>query len=165
MNAGRSPALCPGSFDPPTNGHIDVIERAARHFDAVVAAVLANPQKTPLFSLDERIAMLEKCLAHVGNVEVAAFDGLLVEFARNNGIRLVVKGVRAAADFDYEVQMAEMNAALEPGLETVFLAARGGLGFLSSSLVKEVARLGADVSDLVPPVVATALRDRLPPGD
>src|SRR5687768_18397075 len=100
-------ALCPGSYDPPTNGHIDVIERAARHFEEIVVAVIANPSKEPLFSLEERREMLGTALAHVGNVPIAAFDGLLVDFARDRGINVVVKGLRAVSDFEYELQMAE----------------------------------------------------------
>jgi pantetheine-phosphate adenylyltransferase len=150
-------ALCPGSFDPPTNGHVDVIERAARHFDRVVVAVLGNPSKHPLFSLEERVAMLETSLGHLANAEVAAFEGLLVDFARARELTLVVKGLRAFSDFEYELQMAEMNAALAPELDTMFVAAHPRFSFLSSSLVKEVARHGGDVSSLVPAEVATAL--------
>jgi pantetheine-phosphate adenylyltransferase len=154
--------LCPGSFDPPTNGHVDVIERAGRHFDAVLVAVLANPSKRAVFSTEERMAMLEVALAHVTNAEIARFEGLLTDFAQSRGIKLVVKGLRAVSDFDYELQMAEMNAALTPGLDTMFVAADPRLGFVSSSLVKEVARYGGDVSKLVPPAVAVALRERWP---
>ena len=153
-------ALCPGSFDPPTNGHIDVIERASRYFDSVVVAVIANPSKEPMFSLDERTKMLGDVLTHVDNVEIASFDGLLVDFARERGLSLVVKGLRAISDFEYELQMAQMNAALSPGLDTMFMTAKPSWAFLSSSLVKEVARYGGAVEGLVPPVVAKALQDR-----
>ena len=153
-------ALCPGSFDPPTNGHIDVIERAARYFDAVVVGVIANPGKEPLFSLDERRQMLTRALQASPNVEVTAFDGLLVDFARERGIKVVVKGLRAVSDFEYELQMAQMNAALEPGLDTVFVTAKPSWAFLSSSLVKEVARYGGNVGALVPPGVAESLDER-----
>jgi pantetheine-phosphate adenylyltransferase len=150
-------ALCPGSFDPPTNGHVDVIERAARHFDSVIVAVIANPSKTPLFSLDERTEMLGDALAHVPNVAVEFFDGLLVDFAREKGVDLVVKGLRAVSDFEYELQMAGMNTALAPGLDTMFVTAKPAWAFLSSSLVKEVARYGGAIETLVPPGVAKAL--------
>lgn len=153
-------ALCPGSFDPPTNGHVDVIERAARHFDRVVAAVIANPAKEPLFDLDERKGLLADAVAHVPNVEVASFDGLLVEFARQRGVQVVVKGLRAVSDYEYELQMAQMNSALLKGLDTMFLTAKPEWSFLSSSLVKQVARYGGNVDGLVPPNVAKALAER-----
>ena len=155
-------ALCPGSYDPPTNGHVDVIERAARHFDAVLVAVIANPSKSPLFSLDERTEMLADALAHVDNVEIASFDGLLVDFARERGVSIVVKGLRAVSDFEYELQMAQMNAALSPGLDTMFVTATPAWACLSSSLVKEVARYGGAIDSLVPPGVAKALHERFP---
>ena len=154
-------ALCPGSFDPPTNGHIDVIERAARYFDSVVVAVIANPSKQPMFSLEERTEMLGDALAHVENVEISSFDGLLVDFARERGLSIVVKGLRAVSDFEYELQMAQMNSALEPGMDTMFVTAKPSWAFLSSSLVKEVARYGGAVEGLVPPGVAKALADRV----
>ena len=159
-------ALCPGSFDPPTNGHIDVIERAARYFDAVCVAVIANPSKSALFSLEERTAMLRDVLAHVENVEIDSFDGLLVDFARRKGLTIVVKGLRAVSDFEYELQMAQMNAALLEGLDTMFVTAKPAWSFLSSSLVKEVARYGGKVGGLVPPIVdkALAVRFRHKPG-
>jgi pantetheine-phosphate adenylyltransferase len=157
-------ALCPGSFDPPTNGHVDVIERAARYFDSVIVAVIANPSKTPLFGLEERGGMLRSALAHVGNVEIASFDGLLVDFARERGVGLVVKGLRAVSDFEYELQMAQMNTALAPGLDTMFVTATPAWSFLSSSLVKEVARYGGAVEALVPPGVARALADKFQGG-
>jgi pantetheine-phosphate adenylyltransferase len=153
-------ALCPGSFDPPTNGHIDVIERAAGHLETVVVAVIANPSKNSMFSLEERTAMLEDALSHLDNVKIDSFDGLLVDYARTHGISLIVKGLRAVSDFEYELQMAQMNTALLPGLDTVFITAKPAWSFLSSSLVKEVARFGGDVEDLVPPAVARALEER-----
>lgn len=153
-------ALCPGSFDPPTNGHVDVIERAARHFDHVVAAVIANPSKDPLFSTEERTALLRDALGHLDNVEVASFDGLLVDFARDRGVHVVVKGLRAVSDYDYELQMAQMNEALSPGLDTFFVPASPSWAFLSSSLVREVARFGRSVDGLVPEGVANALKVR-----
>jgi pantetheine-phosphate adenylyltransferase len=156
-------ALCPGSFDPPTNGHIDVIERTARLFDRVVVAVIANPSKEPLFSLGERTSMLAQSLTGVANCEVASFDGLLVDFARRHGVDAVVKGLRAVSDFEYELQMAQMNATLAPGLETLFVTATPAWAFLSSSLVKEVARHGGGIDGLVPPVVGYALKRKLTP--
>jgi pantetheine-phosphate adenylyltransferase len=158
---GGGRVLCPGSFDPPTNGHVDVVERAARHFDSVLVAVIENPSKRALFTPGERMDLLQASVGHVRNVEIASFDGLLVDFARERGFMLVIKGLRAVSDFDYELQMAEMNAALAPGMDTIFMAASPERGFLSSSLVKEVVRYGGDVSRLVPGAVAAALRERL----
>lgn len=154
-------ALCPGSYDPPTNGHIDVIERAARYFDSVVVAIIANPSKQPLFTLEERKELLTDALSHVDNVEIASFDGLLVDFARTKGLSIVVKGLRAISDFEYELQMAQMNATLEPGMDTLFVSAKPSWAFLSSSLVKEVAKYGGAVEGLVPPGVAKALADHV----
>ena len=153
-------ALCPGSFDPPTNGHIDVIERSARHFEGVVVAVIANPSKQPLFSLEERTEMLKTALNHLDNIEIASFDGLLVDLATERGLSIVVKGLRAVSDFEYELQMAQMNDELSPGLDTMFLTAKPEWAFLSSSLVKEVARFGGAVGGLVPPGVGDALIER-----
>ncbi|MDQ4095790.1 MAG: pantetheine-phosphate adenylyltransferase [Actinomycetota bacterium] len=153
-------ALCPGSFDPPTNGHVDVIERAAEHLDSVVVAVIANPSKNSMFTLEERTAMLEDALAHLDNIKIDSFDGLLVDYARSHGINLIVKGLRAVSDFEYELQMAQMNTTLLPGLDTIFITAKPDWSFLSSSLVKEVARFGGDVDSLVPPAVARALKER-----
>jgi pantetheine-phosphate adenylyltransferase len=153
-------ALCPGSFDPPTNGHVDVIERAARYFERVCVAVIANPSKSPLFSVDERTDLLENVLSHLRNIEVASFNGLLVDFARDRGLPVIVKGLRAVSDFEYELQMAQMNSTLLPGLDTVFISAKPEWAFLSSSLVKEVARFGGAVEGLVPPLVAKALIER-----
>ena len=153
-------ALCPGSYDPPTNGHIDVIERVARHFDRVVVAVIANPSKTSLFSLEERTEMLRDALVDVDNYELDSFDGLLVDFAQQRGIDVIVKGLRAVSDFEYELQMAGMNEALAPGLDTVFMTSKPEWAFLSSSLVKEVARFGGAIDGLVPPGVAARLKAR-----
>lgn len=153
-------ALCPGSFDPPTKGHIDVIERAARLFDGVVVAVTTNPSKEPLFSTDERKQMLAEALAHLENVELESLDGLLVDFAKQRGIDVVVKGLRAVSDFEYELQMAQMNHALAPDVDTLFVTTKPQWAFLSSSLVKEIARYGGEVEDLVPSGVAKALSDR-----
>ena len=143
-------ALCPGSFDPVTLGHLDIIERSARHFDEVIVAVIRNPQKTQsLFSLEERQEMLKEALAHLPNVRIEFFYGLLVDFAKEHGAEAIVKGLRAVSDFDYELQMAQMNQRLT-GIDTFFLSTAPQHSFLSSSLVKEVARFGGDVSGMVP---------------
>jgi len=153
-------ALCPGTFDPVTNGHLDIIERAAQRLDALVVGVLDNPAKQPLFSAEERVGLLKEATHHLGNVEVEAFSGLLVEYATRRGIGVVVKGLRAVTDFEFEIQMAQMNHGLT-GLETLFMPTSPQWSFLSSSLIKEVARFGGDVSSLVPPAVAERLADRL----
>jgi pantetheine-phosphate adenylyltransferase len=155
-----STALCPGSFDPVTLGHIDIIERASRHFDEIVVAVIRNPQKTQsLFTLQERQEMLSECTAHLTNIRIEFFKGLLVEFAREHGADAIVKGLRAVSDFDYELQMAQMNQRLS-GIDTFFLSTSPNYSFLSSSLVREVAKYGGDVSSMVPAIVAKRLADR-----
>lgn len=153
-------ALVPGSFDPPTNGHLDVIERCAGLFDRVVVAVVSNPDKSGLFSAPERVRMLEECSSRWGNVEVAEFTGLLVDFASETGANVIVKGLRAMTDFEYEIQMAQMNRTLS-GIVTFFVATAAEYGYLSSSLVKQVASLGGGVDSLVPEPVALALKERL----
>jgi len=153
-------ALCPGTFDPVTNGHLDIIERASRRFDAVVVGVLDNPSKQPLFSAEERVQMLKEATEGLAGVSVVSFSGLLVESARALGADVIVKGLRAVTDFEYEIQMAQMNHALA-GTETLFMTTNPSWSFLSSSLVKEVARFGGDVSGLVPAVVAGRLREKL----
>jgi pantetheine-phosphate adenylyltransferase len=155
-------ALCPGSFDPVTNGHLDIIERTARHFDDVIVAVIRNPQKTQsLFTLEERQAMLAEEIAHLENVRIEFFKGLLVEFAKDHGAESIVKGLRAVSDFDYELQMAQMNQQLS-GIDTFFISTSPQYSFLSSSLVREVARFGGDVTGMVPPSVGTRLAERFP---
>ncbi|MFP4311678.1 MAG: pantetheine-phosphate adenylyltransferase [Nitriliruptoraceae bacterium] len=151
---------CPGSFDPVTYGHLDVIERAARHFDEVVVAVLLNPSKQGLFTVEERIALLEAELSEHANVRVESFQGLLVEFCVARGISVVCKGLRAVSDFEYELQMAQMNRRLAR-IETVLLPTSPEHSYLSSSLVKEVARLGGRIDHAVPPRVADAVRARV----
>jgi pantetheine-phosphate adenylyltransferase len=153
-------AVCPGSFDPVTLGHLDVIERAASRFDRLIVACTRNIGKSPLFDVDERIDLLRAVTAHLANVEVAAFEGLLVDFCRSAGVGVIVKGLRAVSDFEYELQMAQMNQRLG-AVETFFLNTSPLYSFLSSSLVKEVARFGGDVSDFVPPVVLERLGERL----
>lgn len=145
--------VCPGSFDPVTLGHLDVIRRAADRFDTVVVACLRNAGKSPMFDIDARLEMLTGLTDQWDNVEVASFDGLLVELCRSLGVRLIVKGLRAVSDFEYELQMAQMNAHIGD-VETLFMPASPAYSYLSSSLVKEVARLGGDISGLVPELVA-----------
>ena len=152
--------VCPGSFDPVTNGHLDVLARASRLYDEVTVAVLVNPAKSGLFEVPERIEMLREVTAELGNVRVDSFEGLLVDYCRERGIPVVVKGLRAVSDFDYELQMAQMNHRLT-GLETFFVATNPEYSFLSSSLVKEVATGGGDVTGLVPDPVLARLRSRL----
>ena len=155
-------ALCPGSFDPVTLGHLDIIERTSRHFDVVIVAVIRNPQKTQsLFSLEERQQMLEEGTAHLPNIRIEFFKGLLVEFAKDHGADAIVKGLRAVSDFDYELQMAQMNQQLT-GIDTFFISTSPQYSFLSSSLVREVARFGGDVSSMVPKHVAQRLTEMFP---
>jgi pantetheine-phosphate adenylyltransferase len=151
-------ALCPGSFDPPTNGHVDVIERAITSFEEVVIAIVDNPAKAALFTAAERAVMLEDLFGDRARIET--FSGLLVDFARQTGADVVIKGLRTVGDYEYELQMAQMNRNLT-GMETMFMAAKEDWSFVSSSLVKEVARLGGSVSGLVPDVVEKALKERL----
>ena len=153
-------AIYPGSFDPPTRGHEDLIRRSLRLADRVIVAVATNSAKQPLFSIDERLAMLRAAVPDEPNVSFEAFDGLLAEFAVRVGATLIVRGLRAVSDFEYEFQMALMNRRLHPSLETVFLVPAVDLTDLSSSLVREVARYGGDVSGLVPASVADALTAR-----
>jgi pantetheine-phosphate adenylyltransferase len=152
-------AVCPGSFDPVTHGHLDVIGRAARLFDEVVVAVGVNPSKSRLFGPEERLDMLRRACGGWDNVRVAGFTGLLTDFCAAEGVHAIVKGLRAVSDFDYELQMAQMNASLTD-VETVFMPTSPEWSFLASSLVKEVARFGGDVSGLVPDFVLEALRAR-----
>jgi pantetheine-phosphate adenylyltransferase len=153
-------ALCPGSFDPVTYGHIDIIERTARHFDQVIVAVIRNPQKSQsLFTLEQRQEMLHEVTAHLDNIRIEFFKGLLVDFAREQGADVIVKGLRAVSDFDYELQMAQMNQRLS-GIDTYFLPTSPQYAYLSSSLVREVARFGGDVSSMVPKTVLARLADR-----
>ena len=150
-------AIYPGSFDPVTNGHFDVVERARKLFDEVIVAVAQNDEKQPLFSLEERLEMLKQTVGKIDSVRIAQFDGLLVEFARVEKAAAVIRGLRAVSDFEFEFQMALMNRKLEGSVETIFLMPKEEYTYLSSRLVKEIARLGGDVSKFVPGVVATAL--------
>ncbi|MGS2805636.1 pantetheine-phosphate adenylyltransferase [Nocardia sp. MW-W600-9] len=153
-------ALCPGSFDPVTNGHLDVFARAAAQFDEVVVTVNVNPKKQGMFTVEERMELLRESVSHLPNVRVASWQGLTVDFAKQEGITAIVKGLRDAGDFGYELQMAQMNHKLA-GVDTFFIATNPSLSFLSSSLVKEVAAYGGDVSDMLPPAVHKRLLDRL----
>ncbi|MBI4467442.1 MAG: pantetheine-phosphate adenylyltransferase [Acidobacteria bacterium] len=154
-------AIYPGSFDPVTNGHLDLIERASRLFDRLVVAVLVNPEKDPLFRLSERVQMLKEVVGHLPNVEVDTFEGLLVDYARRKQARVLLRGIRAVSDYEYELQMALMNRQLEPELETVFMLPAEAYSYLSSRLVREVARLGGSVKNLVPPAVEERIRAKV----
>ncbi|GDX13234.1 MAG: pantetheine-phosphate adenylyltransferase [Candidatus Nanopelagicaceae bacterium] len=149
-------AVCPGSFDPITNGHLDVIERASHLFDEVVIAVLVNNSKSSLFTIEERIVLARDCVKHLPNVKVDMWSGLLVDYCRENKVDAIVKGLRAVSDFDYELQMAQMNLQLK-GVDTLLMATKPAYSFLSSSLVREIARYGGDVSNLVPAGVLSEL--------
>jgi pantetheine-phosphate adenylyltransferase len=153
-------AVCPGSFDPVTNGHLDIVRRTAAIFDELVVATGTNPSKSRLFGPDERLEMLREVCADLPNVTVMGFTGLIVDFCRDLGAQAIVKGLRGGNDYEYELPMAQMNAHLT-GVETVFLTTNAAWGYVSSSLVKEVATLGGDVSALVPPSVHGRLLDRL----
>jgi pantetheine-phosphate adenylyltransferase len=152
-------AMCPGSFDPVTNGHLDIIGRAANLYDELVVAVFVNQSKSSLFTVDERRELLEEVTAQYGNVRIDSFAGLVVDYCRDNGISVIIKGLRAVSDFDYELQMAQMNRGLA-GIDTLFMPTNPEYSFLASSLVKEIAKWGGDVSSLVPPNVLKRLIDR-----
>jgi len=154
-------ALYPGTFDPPTNGHIDLIQRGAKLFEHLTVAILNNPVKDPLFSVEERVEMLRESTSTLTNVSVATFDGMMVEFARQKGAMAVLRGIRAISDYEYEFQMALMNRRLAPEIETVFLQPAGRYSFVSSRMLKEVFAFGGDVSGLVPPNVLKRLRARM----
>jgi pantetheine-phosphate adenylyltransferase len=154
-------AIYPGTFDPPTNGHVDLIQRGAKIFARLTVAILVNPVKNPLFTLDERVEMLKEATAGISHVRVATFNGLMVDFARKQGATAVLRGIRAISDYEYEFQMALMNRRLAPDIETVFLQPAGRYSFVSSRMVKEVVGLGGDVSGLVPANVLKRLRVRI----
>lgn len=160
----RRIAVCPGSFDPVTNGHLDIIERAASVFDYVVVGVLNNPEKESLFTIDERIEMLKESVAHLQNVSVGSFTGLLVKFARDCGAVTIIRGLRAVSDFEFEFRMASMNRKLAPDIETFFMMTSNEYAYLSSSVVKQVASFGGCVRGLVPVVVEKRLRDKFRSG-
>ncbi len=154
-------AIYPGTFDPPTNGHIDLIQRGSKLFQHLTVSILNNPVKNPLFTLEERVEMLRESTGALGNVSVAVFDGLMVQFARQQGASAVLRGIRAISDYEYEFQMALMNRRLAPEIETVFLQPAGRYSFVSSRMVKEVFSFGGDVTGLVPPNVLKRLRTRI----
>ncbi len=158
-------AIYPGTFDPPTNGHLDLIERGSKIFDHLVVAILRNSAKDPLFTVEERAEMLKEITAGIDNVSVATFNGLMVEFARQQGASAVLRGIRAISDYEFEFQMALMNRRLAPEIETVFLQPAGRFSFVSSRLVKEVVSLDGDVTGLLPPNVLERLRARLNHGN
>ena len=153
-------AVCPGSFDPITLGHLDIFERAAAQFDEVVVAVLVNPNKLGMFTLDERIALIEECTTHLPHLRAESGQGLVVDFAKARGLTAIVKGLRSGTDFEYELQMAQMNRHVA-GVDTFFVATTPQYSFVSSSLAKEVASLGGDVTDLLPGPVNTRLQEKL----
>jgi len=153
-------AIYPGSFDPITNGHLDLIRRSSRLFDRLIVSILRNDSKQPLFSLSDRMEMLRDVAAGFPNVEVDCFEGLLVNYAQNRGARVVLRGIRAISDYEYELQMTHMNRRLNPAIETVFLMANDAYSFISSRLVKEVFGLGGDITELVPASVLARMRDR-----
>jgi pantetheine-phosphate adenylyltransferase len=159
----RTKAVYPGSFDPPTNGHLDLIERGSRIFDELVVAVLRNPEKAPLFSVPERRNMLESMTSGLDNVSVETFDGLTVEYAMKVEASAVLRGIRAISDYEYELQMALMNRKLQPSLETVFMMPAEKYSYVSSRLVREVAQLGGNIDCLVPELVAQKLREKMDP--
>ena len=161
MNKGI--AVYPGSFDPPTNGHLDLIERGSKMFEQLVVAILRNSEKTPMFSLGERLEMLRHLTADWSNVRIDTFDGLMVEYAKSIDAMCVLRGIRAISDYEYELQMALMNRKLEPSLETVFMMPAVKYSYVSSRLVREVAQAGGPVQDLVPEAVEQKLREKLDP--
>lgn len=159
MNKGF--AIYPGSFDPPTNGHLDLIERGANIFEDLVVAILRNSEKSPMFSVAERLEMLRELTAHLKNVRIDTFDGLMVEYAKSTEATCILRGIRAISDYEYELQMALMNRKLEPTLETVFMMPADKYSYVSSRLVREVAQAGGPVKGLVPEVVEEKLREKL----
>jgi len=158
-------AVCPGSFDPVTKGHIDIIERAANEFDKLIVVVLINPNKTPLFSVEERVELLKKSTSHISNVEVDSYSGLLAVYAKEHGVSAIVKGLRAVTDFEYEFQQALTNKKINPDVETMFLITSSDYMYLSSSMVKQVAEFGGDISDFVPEPALPDIKARLIKGD
>lgn len=158
-------AVCPGSFDPVTVGHVDIITRAASIFDKVYVAVLVNPKKSPLFDEQERVELLRQCTTHLDNIEIESYNGLLADFAEMKGSRIIVKGLRAVSDFEYEFQMALANRRLNPQVETVFLTTSAENMFLSSSVVKQIAGFGGDISSFVPPEICQRIYEKMAQSD
>jgi len=161
LNKGR--AIYPGSFDPPTNGHLDLIQRGSKIFEELVVAILRNSEKTPMFSVSERMEMLRELTADLRNVRIDMFDGLMVEYAKSIDAMCVLRGIRAISDYEYELQMALMNRKLEPTLETVFMMPADKYSYVSSRLVREVAQAGGPVKGLVPEIVEQKLREKVDP--
>lgn len=156
-------AIYPGTFDPPTNGHLDLILRGSKIFDELIVALLRNSEKTPLFTHEERLSMLRVCVQNLPNVKVDSFDGLLVDYAMQKGAKAVLRGIRAVSDYEYELQMALMNRKLDPRLETIFMMPAEAYSYLSSRLVREIGMLGGSVHDLVPELVEQRLKEKLTP--
>ncbi|WP_421589547.1 pantetheine-phosphate adenylyltransferase [Rahnella aceris] len=154
-------AIYPGTFDPMTNGHLDIVTRAALMFDQVILAIAASPSKKPMFSLDERVALATQVTSHLDNVEVIGFSDLMANFAKNQGANVLVRGLRAVSDFEYEMQLANMNRHLLPTLESVFMMPSKEWSFISSSLVKEVARHGGDITPFLPQIITQALMEKI----
>ncbi|HJC46925.1 MAG TPA: pantetheine-phosphate adenylyltransferase [Candidatus Lachnoclostridium pullistercoris] len=154
-------AIYPGSFDPVTLGHLDIIERTAQVMDRVIVGVLNNRKKTPLFSVEERVNMLKSVTAHLPNVEVKSFDGLTIDFARENGAKVIVRGLRAITDFEYELQLSQTNRVIAPEIDTLFLTTSLKYSYLSSSMVKEIAAYGGDISAFLPPEIARLMREKV----
>lgn len=161
MVVSAKTAIYPGSFDPITNGHIDIIERAAKIFDKVIIAVLVHHEKNSLFTAQERLDLIKKSTSRIKNLEYASFDGLLVDFAKEKNVRAIIRGLRAVSDFDYEFQMALTNRQLDAELETVFLMTDAKYAYLSSSLVRQIAKFHGKISELVPPAVVDSLQKKL----
>lgn len=157
----KTTVIYPGTFDPITNGHIDLVDRASKLFDRVIVAVAVNPTKKPVFNLDERVALVQETLADIANVEACGFEGLLIDFAKQKQATVIVRGLRAVSDFEHEFQLAGMNRKMEPNVETLFLTPAEQFSYISSSLVREIARLGGDVSEFVAPCVMAALTRKL----
>lgn len=160
MEIRKVKAICPGSFDPITNGHLDIIERASQLFPEVVVGVLENPNKKHLFTLNERVCFIKSAINHLPNVEVCFFNGLLVDFARQIDGNLIIRGLRAITDFEVEFQMALNNKRMAPEIETMFMMTKNEYSFLSSSMVKELAQFGGDITELVPEIVARSLKEK-----
>lgn len=153
-------AICPGSFDPPTNGHLNIIERATTIFDRVIVAVAINASKAPIFTADERVAMLREIFADKPNILVDAFTGLMVDYARQHNVRTILRGIRNLSDYEYESQLALANKAMSPGLETIFLMAEGRYAHISSSIIKDVVRYRSNASGMIHPIVERRLREK-----
>lgn len=155
----------PGTFDPVTNGHLDLMARASRLFDNVIVAVAASTKKNPLLTLDERVQLIEESASHLPNIKVVGFSKLLAEFVQEQGANALIRGLRAVSDFEYEFQLADMNRRLAPGVESIFLTPANHLSYISSSLIREIASLGGDITEFVPPPVAAALQKKFTAAD